>query len=559
MAGRLSQIQRFQFDLSTGVDYCFRLEPRKSIQNEATPLSGVKVKMLTLNAFPPVPAQDFVTLGERNGDLVHVPVDSHDAQENKLPGYPNVTISKDILRASQENSAPLFLAHEETLWKKALNAWYETGLSESLEVLRKDGAPSLVSALAKGMLTLISWAKSIHPLFSKMTLSTDDVINQYSAVSKWSSGVICSFAWHPHTTKFAYALMDDSVKVHTGGMALVPILRTKLQKSVTDLAWQPFSASVLAVACRSCILIWHVDPMSLAERPSASCVQVLQQDNHFPVSSLGWNPSGDLLLSVSPMDTAIMVWNVAMETAVPLRRIGGGGNTMLAWSPDGFRVMSAAPSSIFRVWESKTWSCEKWTLSSGRCQTACWSPNSDALLFAMDTEPLVYAVTFSVTKEGGEIIGSRAARIFLDLSMVSHSSVNDEQIKIGGSIQYLAWDPTGSRLAVLFKESIGCKKNLLAVFRTTNSFTLDATPCGWVKGDESDSAQFICFKPKFDDGALLTVVWSSGKISLIPFYFVVPDRISSGGPLLPAPPLGTQTQNELFTTTLPSLNQTGGI
>lgn len=509
--------------------------------------------MLTLNAFPPIPAQDFVTLGERNGDLVHVPADSHNAQENKLPGYPNVVISKDILRASQENSVPLFLAHEETLWKKTLNAWYETGFSESFEVLNKEGAP-LVSAFAKGMLTLIRWAKSIHPLLSKLTLSTDDVINQYSAVSKWSSGAVCSFAWHPHTVKFAYALMDDSVKVHTGGMALVPILRTKLQKSVTDLAWQPHSASVLAVACRSCILIWHVDPMSLAERPSASCVQVLQQDNHFPVFSLGWNPSGDLLLSVSPTDTAIMVWNVAMETAIPLRRIGGGGNTMLAWSPDGFRVMSASPSSIFRVWESKTWSCEKWSLSSGRCQTACWSPDGNTLLFAMDTEPIVYAVNFSTSKDGGEIVGSRSARIFLDLSMVIHSSEDDEQIKIGGSIQCLAWDPTGSRLVVLFKEQVGCKKNLLAVFRTTNTFALEATPCGWIKGEESDSAQFICFKPKFAEGALLTVVWSSGKISLIPLYFLVPDRISNGGPLLPAPPLGMPAQTELFSSTLPILD-----
>ncbi|CAI9740507.1 aladin-like isoform X2 [Octopus vulgaris] len=509
--------------------------------------------MQDLLNFPPVPDRDFITLGERNGDIVHVPADRY--EETKLPGYPDVSLSKDFLRVSQENSAPLFLAHEETLCKKALNAWYETGLSEALAVLnRDDGAPSLVSAVASGILTVIRWAKSIHPLISKLTLSTDDIINQYSSPTNWSPGIICSFAWHPHALKFAYALIDDSVKVHTGGMSLVPILRTKLQKNVIDLAWQPFSSSVLAVACRSCILIWHVEPMSLAERPSASCVQILQQDHHSPVSSLGWSPSGDLLLSASPIDTAVMVWNVAMEAVVPLRRIGGGGNTMVCWSPDGFRVMSATPGSVFRVWQTKTWGCDKWTLPSGRCQTACWSPDGSTLLFATDTEPLVYAVTFSTNKEAGTVGGNRTAEVFLDLSLVSLTSSLDEDIKIGGCVQSLVWDPTGSRLALLFKESFGCKKNLIAVFRTTKSPSLKATPCGWVKGEEGDSAQFICFKPKFQDGALLTVVWSSGRISQVPFYFLVPDKISSGGPLQMAPQFGPQPDCLLFSSAMSDLD-----
>ncbi|XP_052832772.1 aladin [Octopus bimaculoides] len=438
--------------------------------------------MQDLLNFPPVPDRDFITLGERNGDIVHVPADRY--EETKLPGYPDVSLSKDFLRVSQENSAPLFLAHEETLCKKALNAWYETGLSEALAVLNRDDRVSIV---------------------------IDSVCLSFCR----SPGIICSFAWHPHAIKFAYALIDDSVKVHTGGMTLVPILRTKLQKNVIDLAWQPFSSSVLAVACRSCILIWHVEPMSLAERPSASCVQILQQDHHSPVSSLGWSPSGDLLLSASPIDTAIMVWNVAMEAVVPLRRIGGGGNTMVCWSPDGFRVMSATPASVFRVWQTKTWGCDKWTLPSGRCQLPC-------LLCAAATSlpPFV-------------------------LSLV---------VVIGGCIQSLVWDATGSRLALLFKESFGCKKNLIAVFRTTKSPSLKATPCGWVKGEEGDSAQFICFKPKFQDGALLTVVWSSGRISQVPFYFLVPDKISSGGPLQMAPQFGPQPDCLLFSSAMSDLD-----
>lgn len=53
-----------------------------------------------------------------------------------------------------------------------------------------------------------------------------------------SRSPVKAFAWHPHTLKFAYALGDDSIKVHSGTSDLVPTLKHKLQKNVADLAWQ---------------------------------------------------------------------------------------------------------------------------------------------------------------------------------------------------------------------------------------------------------------------------------------------------------------------------------
>jgi aladin len=37
-----------------------------------------------------------------------------------------------------------------------------------------------------------------------------------------------------------------------------------------------------------------------------------------------------------------------METGIPLRRVGGGGVSLLKWSPDGSKVFSATPSHLFR-------------------------------------------------------------------------------------------------------------------------------------------------------------------------------------------------------------------
>ena len=42
------------------------------------------------------------------------------------------------------------------------------------------------------------------------------------------------------------------------------------------------------------------------------------------------------------------VWDVALESCVPLYRVGGGGVTYLSWSPDGSRVLAATPSYLFR-------------------------------------------------------------------------------------------------------------------------------------------------------------------------------------------------------------------
>jgi aladin len=42
------------------------------------------------------------------------------------------------------------------------------------------------------------------------------------------------------------------------------------------------------------------------------------------------------------------VWDVAMENFVALRRMGGGGLSLVTWSPDGSKVFAATIGIIFR-------------------------------------------------------------------------------------------------------------------------------------------------------------------------------------------------------------------
>lgn len=480
--------------------------------------------------FPPVPAEDSVTLCEQNGQMVHVRSDVH--IPNRVPGYPEVSIPKDTTRSisQRENARSAFLSHDETVWKRTMHAWYEIGLSGVFEeIVNSQGeVPTWTSAVARSTLTFIRWSNSLHgSLFPHLSMSNEDIILKFSSISNWSTSPVRAFAWHPHTTKFAYTLEDDSIKVHTARSELVPTLKHKLQKNVSDLAWRPQSASVLAVACQSCILIWNVEPTSLATRPSTSSVQVLQQSNHGPVTSLSWDPNGCVLLSVSPVDTAIMAWDVPMETCIPLRRGGGGGVSMVSWSPDGSKVFTATPSNLFRVWETTRWSCEKWSKCTGRCKAACWSPDGSVLLFSTENEPIIYSLTFSTSRSdrGTVIGGSQSAVASVDLSEVAVKTEDNEEVKVGGLVHSMVWDATGERLAVLLHSKKSESLPMVVLFRTKVSPVLEITPCGYIRGVNSAIPYHISFQPRYDNGALLTVVWSSGTVTYVPLYFVTCDIV----------------------------------
>ena len=86
------------------------------------------------------------------------------------------------------------------------------------------------------------------------------------------------------------------------------MLKHKLQRNVSVMAWKPLSASTLAVGTQAVILIWTIDPASLSTRPSASAAQVLSYPGHSPITSIAWCPHGsDKLYSVSALNTALVV------------------------------------------------------------------------------------------------------------------------------------------------------------------------------------------------------------------------------------------------------------
>lgn len=491
--------------------------------------------------FPPAPTEGTITICEQNGGLINLP--SSSKPYKKPPSYPEVVISGggSSSLTHRENAKSAFLPHNETVWKRALHAWYEMGSPGVFEeiVNSSNEVPDWVGVVAKKTLTFVRWANSLHgSIFPHLSMSNEEIITKFSDIVNWSRSPVKAFAWHPHTLKFAYALGDDSIKVHSGKSDLVPTLKHKLQKNVADLAWQPQSASVLAVACQSCVLIWHVEPTSLATRPSTSSCQVLQQQHHAPVTCLTWDPSGRILLSASPVDTSLMAWDVPMETCVPLRRLGGGGVSLIRWSPDGSKVFSATPSQLFRVWETKQWTCEVWTKCTSRCKAACWSPDGRTLLFATETEPIIYSLTFSTSIDDTSTVigGSQSAVVSVSLAEVELATEDGNIVRVGGLVQSMVMDRHGERLAVTLHDDKEQVLPYVALFRTRINPMLEITPCGLIQGDSGEYPLHVSFQPSFDKGALLSIIWSSGVVRYVPLYFIPSEEIQNIQHRQPAPP-----------------------
>ncbi|XP_048048536.1 aladin [Megalobrama amblycephala] len=470
--------------------------------------------MCSLSLFP-APVTAGLTLREHNNELMP---GQPDTQWSDLPS-PQFT--RDTLKGHsrpESSSKSAFLDQRDTLWMRSAGAWRDAGLYGLLDEITNSAeeVPRFLSVSSACLLALLRWASSFHgSLFPHLTLSSDEMVAEFSQMLDWSDGALRSFAWHPHTDKFAVALLDDSIKIYKSHSSTSPTLKHRCQRSVCALQWKPLCGSALAVACQSCLLIWHVDPASLSTRPSSGCAQVLSHPGHSPITSIAWSPTGSLLVSASPVDTAMMVWDVAAESCVPLQRVGGGGVTYLSWSPDGSRLLAATPSALFRVWETRMWTCERWPCLKGSCQSACWSPDGGCLLLSIQGERLIYALTFSDLTGG-----PKAATVVADLSETSFSGPDGELI-VGGEVCSLSWDPRGERLAVLLKgDSLADNHpSVIAVFKTRSVPVFELLPCGFVMGEAGAEPRFMQFHPHFQHGALLTVCWSDGRISHVPFYF----------------------------------------
>jgi len=423
---------------------------------------------------------------------------------------------------------------------------------------------------------------------------------------------ISAFGWHPYQSLVAVGVRDGSVRLMQLGAQpqwdALSLQHAFQNAGVYSLAWRPFAGRELATGCASGgVCIWRIvragGRQSTARnawcrylRTSASDVSVLESGlqwarttgiqlglplpvgststenrNHgaaqlppVPCTTLAWSPCGRLLAAGSPGSDALMVWDVALQTPVVLSR--AGGVTLLRWSPNGHYLLAATRTNVFRVWQTQTWTCEKWTDLHTPVAAACWSADSRFLLVAPRGESTFYTVRFEHAPPTIQARFTRADDI--GAYSVTYPST-ERRALVGGPIRDMAWDPSGNRLVITFEEAPGDDarpqavwghshsssssstgdsshhstnrsaattvarytaddgevplsdgRRLLAVFATSLASFLDLTPLGYLRGPPNAGyPRHIEFRPVFERGALLGVCWDSGKISFYPFYF----------------------------------------
>ena len=205
---------------------------------------------------------------------------------------------------------------------------------------------------------------------------------------------------------------------------MVPTLKYKQQRSVSSMEWRPFYATELAVGCATGVLIWTIDPVSVVARPSAGCVSLLQSPGHAPVNKVHWQPNGELLMTASALDAAVILWNTASETKTPLKRIGGGFH-LISWSPNGRNLFAASTSLVFRIWSTRRWTQQKWNVCSGFISSVCWSTDGSTLLYTTSNESQIFCLKFQAESFNGndedDVTSTGAAVPVMDLAKIIYN------------------------------------------------------------------------------------------------------------------------------------------
>ncbi|PIO61348.1 hypothetical protein TELCIR_17131 [Teladorsagia circumcincta] len=247
-------------------------------------------------------------------------------------------------------------------------------------------------------------------------------------------------------------------------------LKHPLQNNVACMAWEPFDQRVLAVAANNKILIWRLSVKATNIKPSVRCAQVIELPA-VPVSQIVWDrTTTNVLLAVSPNSSKIMIVDISTGEVDCFGAWTGGNITRIVPTNDGRRLAVLYTGNVIRRWTGDT----------------CAVPIFDVSPVEFDPSEL-------------EVDGA----------------VEREIVTIGGKIHNMTLSPDGQRLAVSFKEN----PPVVALFIVDWLPTVRFIPSGLVEAPLYGHPSIQFFLPKFSNGSLLAIVWSSGSLQYLPMLY----------------------------------------
>ncbi|XP_024522725.1 aladin [Selaginella moellendorffii] len=332
-----------------------------------------------------------------------------------------------------------------------------------------------------------------------------------------------SMAWHKHKLLLAFVANPAHVLVvdYDDADAKNPFLlgHETQQRGVEAIEWRPNSGSILAVGCRGGVCLWTASGATPPLRTGAvvplvsaatkwSLVDFLRWGIDMPVSALSWSPCGRLLACGSSETPTFAVWDVSLGESTPLRR-GMAGVQFMKWSPLGDYLLTAKVDASFHLWETMTWTSEPWASAGGALVGAAWSPDGRMIMGAFDQSSTLGTLHFAGKPPSLEVH-------LLPLGLSEIEAVCGP----GGSIERMAWDGTGERLAVSYTGGDAVYSGLIAIYDTRRTPIISASLLGFVRGPGAGAKPLaFAFHDKLRQGALLGVCWSTGFICVYPMLF----------------------------------------
>ncbi|VDO55553.1 unnamed protein product [Haemonchus placei] len=438
---------------------------------------------------------------------------------------------------SKSDVADTYVFREADPLKQAMDRWEKdgiTGVIDHVSKITEDSKLWPISRLGRGVLRVQNGFANIaaRVLPSMGQDRIEELLHEYSSTMNWKNNWLRCVAAHDEGRRLALCQNNNYIRIYNiGRNQKTPLtLKHPLQNNVACMAWEPFDHRVLAVAANNKILIWRLSVKATNIKPSVRCAQVVELPAT-PISQIVWDrTTSNVILAVSPNSSKIMIVDISTGEVDCFGAWTGGNVTRIVPTLDGRRFAVLYTGNVIRVYDRSTWHEERWSGLAGRAVSAVWSPAGDSLLFASEESYQLYTISFvtkNVLNEDGITEArwtgdTRAVSIF-DVSPVEfdpselevEGAVEREIVHIGGRVHALTLSPDGQRLAVSFKEN----PPVVALFIVDWLPIARLTPSGFVEAPLYGHPSILFFLPKFSNGSMLSIVWSSGNLQYLPLLY----------------------------------------
>ncbi|XP_075095920.1 aladin isoform X2 [Nicotiana tabacum] len=328
---------------------------------------------------------------------------------------------------------------------------------------------------------------------------------------------------HKHILAFISGLHQVTIRDYEDSEGKNPCaLINESQKDVRSLAWRPNGGRTLSVACKRGICIWAASyqgnapsvrsgvtlgTLSRGSGTKWTLVDFLRSPEHEQITALSWSPNGRYLASASFESSSFIIWDVAQGVGTPIRR-GLGGISLLRWSPSGDYFFSAKFDGTFYLWEINTWTSEPWSSTDGFVTGAAWDLDGSRILIAFSESSTLGSIHFATRPPS------------LDAHLIPVELPEIQSLTGSRGIDKMAWDASGERLALSYRDGDDLYRGLIAIYDVRRSPLISASLVGFIRGPGDDPKPIaFSFHDKFKQGPLLSVCWSSGFCCTYPLIF----------------------------------------